>query len=370
MPSDGTESPDDDLLRIFYYPFNSPFPNQSDHHEAVRVSLRDGRSGGDIGCQTWNSAPLLSRRLCSQPLHFFHALFAGLNSSDASAVTPLPPLATPPPTRPTSPENTSADSVKPFRVLELGSGTGLTGITAGIVLARLIKEFQHPLPPVHLVLTDYLPPVLDNLRHNVSLNKDQLNVPGLTVEVELLDWRDLHSSKVKGAFDVVLGTDLVYEVQHADWAASVVEHFLAPQPAGQLAPSKSLASPPTPDDSRCPSPLPISPGPPTFHLVLALRPTFRAESLAVHRVFNSPFDIPHSNDSNLPLPARKYMPSSEKGFDKVQHHHHQRQGGLVTHFCATWPGIAHGQGCGDYQYLAITHEQSCPVPSLGSEATA
>lgn len=369
LTSGWTESPDDDLLRTFTYKYQSPF--SSEPQPPVEIHIRDGRYGGDIGSQTWNSAPLLSKKLCAAPWDFFAPMVSPEPSSKAheqnNSISPLMP-ATPPPTRPVSPT-----PQQPFRILELGSGTGLTGLAAGLVLARLIKEARAMRPdlvlrPVQLILTDYLKPVLDNLSHNLSLNAQQLEVEGLDVSVELLDWRDVKGSNVHGQFDLILGTDLVYEVQHAGWAASVVDHYLS-WPASN--PSKSKLTntllPPTPADSRAPSPAPFDTSvesvyEPKFHLVLALRPTFRAESTAVHTAFNSSFGLPTNQDSSMPLPERKYMPSSEGPALDANHgetsgvegrHNRHR---LVTRACDTLIGISHGQGCGDYQYLIITRD--------------
>lgn len=368
---DRTDQPDDDLLRVFTYPYVSPFAGTVSQPQ-VEIQIRDGRYGGDIGSQTWNSAPLLSKKLCAQPLEFFQPMFSQKRLASLSSITPQTAAATPPPTRPTSPTpSSSSSSPQPFRILELGSGTGLTGLTAGLVLARLIREARERQPdislrPVQLILTDYLKPVLENLEHNLALNAEHMRADGLDVSVELLDWRDLNNSPVKGQFDLILGTDLVYEVQHADWAANVVDHFLAAKDHQHAASTTKTAMPPTPADSRVPSPMPPLSDPfdpadrpqePIFHLVLALRPTFRAESTAVHTVFNSRFGLPTNKDSHMPLPERKYMPSSEGPALEV----HSDGGGvsaqhgytLLTRSCDTLVGVSHGQGCGDYQYLTI-----------------
>lgn len=339
--------------------------------------IRDA-AATDIGSQTWNSAPLLSRKIAQEPMSFFspisHQQSVSQDASMKNQAVALQP--TPPPTRPATPSTAArAQALEPFRILELGSGTGLTGITAAVCLARLIREHRQahpssPLRPVQLVLTDYLPPVIDNLRHNVDINRDAIEMEGLDVQVELLDWRDLHSSNVKGSFELVLGTDLVYEIQHAWWAAKVVEHFLA-RPSPTKPRPVNVLFPPTPADSRAASPTPEQVSPvasseqrpqdPIFHLVLALRPTFLAESRAVHEAFNSPFEPPSSKDNHMALPHRKVMPSTEHPQGSVapdgRPATEEARGNLIVKSCETLVGISHGQGCGDYQYLTVAHKR-------------
>lgn len=347
--------------------------------DQLQVLIRDA-AATDIGSQTWNSAPLLSRKIAKEPMSFFspilHQHYASQDVSTKDQAVALEP--TPPPTRPASPSAGRDQPPQAFRILELGSGTGLTGITAAVCLARLIREHRQthpssPLRPVQLVLTDYLPPVIDNLRHNVDINRDAIEVDGLDVQVELLDWRDLHSSNVKGSFELVLGTDLVYEIQHAWWASKVVEHFLTLPSTSQPTNGKpaNVLFPPTPADSRAASPAPVQaaqagsseqqPQEPVFHLVLALRPTFLAESRAVHEAFNSPFEPPYSKDNHMALPHRKVMPSTEHPQGSVapdgRPATEEAKGNLIVKSCETLVGISHGQGCGDYQYLVVAHKR-------------
>ncbi|KAK1269711.1 hypothetical protein QJS04_geneDACA005373 [Acorus gramineus] len=91
----------------------------------------------------------------------------------------------------------------PLRLLELGSGTGLAGISAAATL------------PASVTLTD-LPHVLPNLTHNADANISAVRSLGGDVRVRPLRWGngddDDHRSVSEefGGFDVVMASDVVY----------------------------------------------------------------------------------------------------------------------------------------------------------------
>lgn len=85
-------------------------------------------------------------------------------------------------------------------VIELGSGCGLLGI----VLLNYIDCSK-------LVLSDYLDNILDNLKRNVNLNKNNFNEKDYSkknFEIIQLDWRKF---EIKEKFDLILGTELIYK---------------------------------------------------------------------------------------------------------------------------------------------------------------
>ncbi|XP_021718008.1 protein N-lysine methyltransferase METTL21A-like [Chenopodium quinoa] len=85
-----------------------------------------------------------------------------------------------------------------LRVLELGSGTGLVGITAAAILGA------------HVTVTD-LPHVIPNLEFNVLANAEIISANGGAVVATQLSWGNVEQMEVVGKeYDVILGSDVVY----------------------------------------------------------------------------------------------------------------------------------------------------------------
>jgi predicted nicotinamide N-methyase len=90
--------------------------------------------------------------------------------------------------------------VKGARILELGSGTGLCGITLAVIGAK------------HVALTDYNESAVELLNKNIVLNNVQENC-----SAHLLTWGDKVAAdeivrETGGSlFDIVVGTDVVYD---------------------------------------------------------------------------------------------------------------------------------------------------------------
>ena len=85
------------------------------------------------------------------------------------------------------------------RVLELGSGSGISGIF-------IAKRWRSNLEEI--VLTDCHDEVLSNLRHNVEVNLDK---GGVKVRVEELDWESISESSFQMKPDILLGADIVFD---------------------------------------------------------------------------------------------------------------------------------------------------------------
>lgn len=96
-------------------------------------------------------------------------------------------------------------------ILELGSGTGLTGIT--------VAKLGHS-----ITLTD-LPEITPNLEANVILNKCED-----FVDVEVLDWTNPDSFyEIKGKdikYDTIIIADPIYSPQHPLWVTNMICLFL------------------------------------------------------------------------------------------------------------------------------------------------
>jgi predicted nicotinamide N-methyase len=215
--------------------------------------------------QTWGSSILFARRIAQTPSAW------GILTTDASS---------------------SASSVRPQRILELGAGTGVLSLA----MASLPNLPQSTL----IVATDYNTIVLENLRKNVGLNFGSPSAEEGTrngergVLVHPLDWLAFHETgdgvdvrtvgrdgirhkedlALNGTtkqdiiarppfnerFDLIFGADIVYEAHQAPWIHSTVSHFLA-----------------YPDAD--------SPVEPSFHLFVPLRPTHQAEIVALEATF-------------------------------------------------------------------------------------
>lgn len=92
-----------------------------------------------------------------------------------------------------------------WRVLELGCGLGLPSLCAARCGARVTA-------------TDFHPDSQPFFRRNAALN-------GVDVEHHLMDWR---APDLSGSFDLILGSDLIYERHCLNDLALCVERLLAP----------------------------------------------------------------------------------------------------------------------------------------------
>ncbi|KPJ21344.1 Methyltransferase-like protein 21D [Papilio machaon] len=88
------------------------------------------------------------------------------------------------------------DFLSGTRVLELGSGLGVVGLTAATLGAQV-------------TLTD-LPEALPLLRLNISENKQKIGSMGGYAIAEVLEWGDNNSDIHKQEFDMVVLADCVY----------------------------------------------------------------------------------------------------------------------------------------------------------------
>ncbi|KAH9454766.1 hypothetical protein MJO28_007768 [Puccinia striiformis f. sp. tritici] len=345
-----TGSPDcpaQSFLRRYHFEMSLQENKPGKPDDQIDIQIREGSlSFSAIGSQTWNSAPLLCRRLGREPFKFFPQLRS--STVDHSLADPAPA------------STNLTRRRRSLKVLELGSGTGLVGLTASQILASILSSLSSmEAIDVEIILTDYHPEVLENLQHNLELNQSRHNLPEgclstLVVKALKLDWREPENSELArtglaGAFDVVLGSDLVYEPEHAVWASEAVRYFLKSEAKND----ESLS-----DAQTTGLGLPRGDPQPSFHLLLPLRPTFTKESEAVHRVFggsdmNLLLDQTDQIPSTLPIHCCKWeLSSTNDHVEKALQPSNSRPFKIIEY--SKEEGVQFGQGCGEYQYLQIT----------------
>ncbi len=94
------------------------------------------------------------------------------------------------------------------RVLEIGCGTALSS---------LLLNKKH----VDITATDYHPEVESFLNRNTDLNGDR------SIPFERTGWADNNDSL--GLFDLIIGSDLLYEDEHIDLLAGFINQHSRPQ---------------------------------------------------------------------------------------------------------------------------------------------
>jgi predicted nicotinamide N-methyase len=92
------------------------------------------------------------------------------------------------------------------RILELGSGLGVAGITAA--------SLGH-----HITLTEYNADALEFLKANAQLNQCQ-HIP-----IHHLDW---FQPQLKGSFDLIVGSEIVYQKEAVAALGDLFRKYLAP----------------------------------------------------------------------------------------------------------------------------------------------
>ena len=205
----------------------------------IEVQVRDVPIAVDedtptVGTQTWGGACLLAEMIVEDPGRF------GL-------------------------EEEGLGRAGKVRVLELGSGTGLVSLALSQYLTMRCAGDKRMQASVEVVMSDYHPLVLANLRYNVKTNFPAGTPANISLNTCTLDWSvyscmdtSMIAPSLQEPFDLILGADIVYEHTHALWIRDCVASLLR-RPTAEVQPR--------------------------FHLVMPLRPTHVGESETVEEVF-------------------------------------------------------------------------------------
>ncbi|KAG8216766.1 hypothetical protein J3R82DRAFT_7010 [Butyriboletus roseoflavus] len=253
-------------------PASMPIAGDTDSNKimtrTVHVDLTDipldNHDYASVGAQTWGGACVLAEMIAERPDWFGSGCSTGARWSLSTTGSDTDGLDT---------------RERPLRVLELGAGTGLVGLTVAKLLHTMLPcKSPNPDPTLTLhpratiVLTDFYPAVLANLQSNIDANFPTVpdeNDAAILIHSHPLDWSSFSPTMTEtlpipvlsAPFDVVFGADIVYEPQHAVWIRDCLTSLLS-----------------YPDGSN---------KDPAFHLVIPLRPGHTLESSTIEEVFSS-----------------------------------------------------------------------------------
>lgn len=101
------------------------------------------------------------------------------------------------------------------RVLELGAGTGLVGISAACLWHTSV------------LLTD-LPEIVPNLEHNLDLNEEIVSRCAGLVAAEVLDWSDATRIPVndEDRYAIIIAADPIYSPDHPSMLVNTISRWL------------------------------------------------------------------------------------------------------------------------------------------------
>eukprot|EP01101_Sappina_pedata_P013733 TRINITY_DN9991_c0_g1_i1.p1 TRINITY_DN9991_c0_g1~~TRINITY_DN9991_c0_g1_i1.p1 ORF type:complete len:350 (+),score=121.01 TRINITY_DN9991_c0_g1_i1:1-1050(+) len=106
------------------------------------------------------------------------------------------------------------DVINGRRVLEVGSGCGLSGLMASHFASET-------------TLSDLLPSISDMIRESALLNYPEM--PS-NLHVRELDWKEYYgdsgSQTARGGFDVIIAADVIYNTEQAAWLPCVADALL------------------------------------------------------------------------------------------------------------------------------------------------
>jgi len=184
-------------------------PTLSVARETIDIEIYEPSLTGDnLGHKTWVASYLLAKRLPKLLSFHFSCGWTRYRPPTAQMDDDRERRARDPPRVSSTPSDTHP------RVLELGAGTGLVGLTASALLSADIH------------LTD-LPAIVPNLQHNMKSNSALADRSGSRVTASVLDWSSTHPTmKEDDKYDIILAADSLYAPEHAEWLAATMAAYL------------------------------------------------------------------------------------------------------------------------------------------------
>ncbi|KAI1445087.1 hypothetical protein F5Y02DRAFT_387754 [Annulohypoxylon stygium] len=190
-PMDEEDEDDTGITRTFSFALDlssastSPSAEKSNHDNKVPVDVQlndiSMTTHTDVGLQTWGASVVFSDLICASPARF---------GFTPSILGPSP------------------------RIIELGAGTGLVSL----VLAKALPLLGFTNSTV--IATDYHPTVLANL---------EINALKAGVKTCALNWSDpVLVAPLNSPADMLIATDVIYDLRHALWLRACATNLLAP----------------------------------------------------------------------------------------------------------------------------------------------
>lgn len=153
--------------------------------EDLSITLHEpSLTGDDLGLKTWTSSLLMSRHLRDWRPHL-----------------PLNDL----------------------RILELGAGTGLVGITAACLWQA------------DVTLSD-LAAIVPNLNKNLDMNREKIQAYGGGVRAITLDWSDANSLPAddNAKFSCIMAADPIYSAEHPRILVETISRWIDPKESSRV----------------------------------------------------------------------------------------------------------------------------------------
>lgn len=193
------------IHRTFYIPVNAdPSPPK------ISIELREPSLTADnLGHKTWAASYLLAKRLA-----LLLPLLPAIARPGPQSIQSIPSI-------PLDVQNRRSlvyaeGSLSLPHILDLGAGTGLTGIAAAGVLHAQVD------------LTD-LPEICENLAYNCQHNGKLISELGGSMITFSLDWSESMSDDTTHAlmqYDIILAADPLYSPNHAAILANTIARYL------------------------------------------------------------------------------------------------------------------------------------------------